>query len=184
MSYKGKEVCQGCGSPGTEKPRLDKNSLCYACHELMRAGSAAMVERSIEYTRVLLHVHAYYSSELNIAAHELMRSIDNPGGNVKATVSFKNCSGSNAYRYTIDSRLVAPIERLFKNIDDRYWKLKEELDKIPRKAAEEVERQRDVIFNEGVKYGKSLLARLNSGEITLGELDKNFSYLQSVKSND
>ena len=38
--YKGSSVCQGCGRPGSEAPRLSKKRLCPECANMIMMGVA------------------------------------------------------------------------------------------------------------------------------------------------
>lgn len=46
-----------------------------------------------------------------------------------------------------------------------------ERNRIPEQVEEQINKERNKIYNEGVAYGRNLLAQLNRGEIGLSEFD-------------
>ena len=51
--YKGKEPCQGCGKPGNERYRHDKNLLCTSCQKVFDKFKASEIEATtMTYVRV------------------------------------------------------------------------------------------------------------------------------------
>lgn len=57
-------------------------------------------------------------------------------------------------------------KKLCKTIEEAAYRLKYETNHYKEKLEEEFAKQKDEIFNEGVKHGRNLLMQLNNNEIT------------------
>lgn len=175
MSYNGKEICQGCNRPGTEKMRYTKTSLCEDCRTELIAGRTAVIESKIIYKGVFQHYHAYRS--INDCVHELLTALHNKSAKTLGVyTSLKHAFGGNGNNYKIDERFVEPLAKCFSKLDEESWKLYKERNALPELAKQEVQKEKDRIFNEGVEKGRSLLFQLNTGEISMTEFEQNLFY--------
>ena len=174
--YTGKEICQGCKKPGTEITRYTKTSLCSICEKALKLGLKAQVENNIKYIRIRQHLHAYYADIINPILHDLLKALDNPNAEFSGFDSIKHYFGDNCRTYTINKAFLKPIKDFCNQLENFYTEVKEEKEKIPKEAKEEVQKEKNKIFNDGIKKGRDLLIQLNAGEISIKDFEKSFVY--------
>jgi hypothetical protein len=180
--YEGKEKCQGCNKPGTEASRESKDSLCHSCFNYLELGKSKEIEIQNNYTYIAQFYHALVNIEfadgtLNTGLHEVLKSLDNPSAKTNDTIiGLIGRYYDNSFRVKIPSDLVEPIKNLFMKLDDIALKLRQDLESLPRLAAEEVYKEKDRIYNEGVSKGRDLLFQLNSGDLSLSDFEKTVHY--------
>lgn len=172
--YRGKEVCQGCGKPGSEIPRYVKTKLCTGCENVLKNGLSNIHNDNIEYVNVFQHYHAYRGKFLNRYLHVFLSAVNNP--NKKENSSIKNIKhsfGSNGERYTIESRLYEPLVKLFDELEKIMNDIEKQIYSIPESVKKETDKVWDEIYNKGVRKGRDLLFQLNNNEITPDEFSSN-----------
>ena len=185
MHYTGKEVCQGCQAPGSEKQRRNKNDLCYDCENLLNLGKVSQHNQSIKRTSIkaAFHLFAGHHGGLNKLFADLLESMSNPHEKCNSypvkTILDRDSSRTNGISYNIDSNVIEPLIAVAVEIDKLCWDMYRKERDLPKLAAEQVQIERDRIFNEGIAKGRELLQQLNSGLITLQDFDKNNHSYQS-----
>ena len=63
------------------------------------------------------------------------------------------------------------IKELLKDLKAEFEETMHERNRIPQQVEEQLNRERNKIYNEGVAYGRNLLAQLNRGEIGLRDFE-------------
>lgn len=179
--YDGKEPCPGCGKPGTEVPRQNKNGLCRECSEAVNLGRALIRERDLErnyyildeFQDALLTWYAVPLNKVDTALRKLLSTFSKFDSRYA-----KGCHGlSNVLTGKLDATtardlFVLPTEtyeaanELCCTLKDVCWELKDERNNMREQLMAEVREQKNAIYNEGVQHGRNLLMQLNSGEIT------------------
>lgn len=171
--YDGKEPCPGCGRPGTEKTRHKKEGLCYDCQDLLALGRQVRAEgvRETEYTTVTLRINACRNPEGYRAFHKFLTDIQNDAATPKGYVDLLPMFGNNERRYKIPSYLAKALKELFEALKGEFESTMHERNRIPSMVEEQLNRERNEIYNEGVAYGRNLLTQLNRGEIGLSDFE-------------
>jgi hypothetical protein len=171
--YVGKEICQGCGKPGTVVERWSKDSLCAKCKKEITLGRAKEVELQHNYTWLSQFYHALNSLEfndntLNHGLHDVLKSLDNKFAEHDSRISgYMKQYYDNSYSVTIPTELVKPIQELFLKLNERVKELKKEKESLRSFGQSEAFRCKNEIFQQGLEAGRNLLFQLNSGEITM-----------------
>lgn len=171
--YTGKETCQGCGRPGDEAPRSEKNKLCTQCKDELTIGRGVKRKKDIASgcAYVFQHYHAFRTTELNHLVHKILSALHNDNAETEGSiVNLKYSSGSNGKYYKIPLEAFEPLKEFFLAID----KAAEELapDNIAKAVKEATRNERNKIYNEGVEHGRNLLFALNDGTITPADFAK------------
>lgn len=181
--YTGKEICQGCKKTAKESPKIDKNSLCSSCNEIYKQGKAEITYKSIGYVSLRQFIHAYYDSVtwddkgyITDFMIEVIKGFDNPSATSEKVSALKNAFGDNCIYGTIPKPLYEPLKKLCLDLEKVIAKYRKDIEEIPSKAAKEVQKEKDRIYNEGIKKGQDLLFALNRGDITMSDFEKNLTY--------
>lgn len=176
--YKGKTPCQGCGKSGDIEHRRTKDSLCIECRKSLKRGQAIDAEsRVLKYTYISQWHHALtnYKDDdrvLNESLREFIKSIDNPKAEREnIEIGLVGQHYDNSYKATIPTVFIEPIKKLFYTLEGLMKELKDEKRDLFKQAKEEAQAQKDLIFREGVKYGKSLLIAMNNGDISMTDFE-------------
>ena len=181
--YQGKEVCQGCGKPGTEASRYSKDELCKSCSEILKLGLAKDFKDKEEYTSVSSWPTSLQSLDfgdhtLSDLLRGLLDGLHNPHaestGNLFHPFNPLNIHGSVFHK--IPTRVVEPMKEFFEKIQSVIKEIKQEKDGLPKMAKEAVQEEKNRIYNDGIEMGRSLLIQLNQGSITIGDFEKNLNY--------
>ncbi len=175
--YTGKEICQGCKKPGTEVPRVDKQSLCKSCNSLLRKGSAVEFEKSIEYTSVRDWVNGFSSIDsedmcLDALANSLFRALDNKHAEVSKHGDSDRSQPHGGVHYKIPTKVFEPLNLFLREINKKVREIRNIKIEAEKYARQAVEVEKDNIFNEGIAKGRDLLFSLNNGEITVEDFNK------------
>lgn len=173
--YKGKEKCQGCGKSGADRPRRERESLCKECDESIRAGRSIQHEAKMEYVSAFLHYNSF-EREVNDFAQELLGILHNENAKIDAYVDIASEWGNNGRRHNIEKSLVGPISGFFTKMDKKYKLLAKSIAALPDRARQEVEKERDEIYNKGIEKGKNLLFMLESGDISMNDFAERLKY--------
>jgi len=180
--YTGKEKCQGCKTPGTDKSRHSKNDLCDDCNRAFELGASKDFEKTQEYTGVSAwpncssldwddrSLSTFLFSFLEIMHNEAVETMG------REYHPFNGDNHLGAKHFKIPTKLIEPLKEFFKTVDDFVCKSKEEREAIPELAAKEVKKEKDRIYNEGIEKGRNLLFQLNEGSVTQEDFIKDHSY--------
>ena len=171
--YDGKEPCPGCGRPGTEKTRHKKDGLCYDCQDLLALGRQVKAEqgRETEYITVSLHINACRNPEGYRAFHKFLTDIKNDAAKAYGFIDILPTFGNNARNYKIPKYLAEAVKELLEALKGEFERTMHERNRIPEMVEEQLNRERNEIYNEGVAYGRNLLTQLNRGEIGLSDFE-------------
>ncbi len=181
--YQGKEICQGCSRPGTEKPRYSKDELCQDCKESIKLGRAKEVELNEKYTSVSswptnLPGIDFSDRTLSNLLSGLLKGLHNPYVNATNNL-FQPFNPHNIHgheNHKIPTRVVEPMTEFFDKIQTVIMEIREEKKGLPKMAQEAVQEEKDRIYNEGIEAGRNLLFQLNQGAITETDFAKKLTY--------
>jgi hypothetical protein len=189
--YSGKEVCQGCGKPGTKVSRYSKDELCQSCKDTLKLGLAKDVELKEEYTSVSSWPTALPSLDfgdrtLSDLLRGLLDGLHNPSAEATSHLHHPfnphNIHGSQ--HHTIPARVVEPMKEFFTKIQDLIREIKQEKEGLPKMAKDAIQEEKDRIYNEGVEKGRDLLFQLNQGSITQDDFAKKLTYKKQDGKTD
>lgn len=175
MYYQGKEPCQGCGMPGNQVSRPEKNRLCRACEAARTRGLSREHEDKLEYTMLIIHVHAWSDTEIGEKVVSMLREMHNENAETVSTEYIKRgigYEGSNVWRFNVDKRIAPAVQDILTTVNRRWYELKAEREEMQKEAVRLANRERTKIFNEGVQHGRQLLIQLNNGTISLTDFEK------------
>ena len=180
--YKGKEKCAGCGRTGEEKWRFSKDSLCHDCQDTLNIGRALVREKNLdrknynmdELMTAFMTWYAVPVPEIDAALRELLRTFSQfdtrySGGvsavQTKYLAGQAGC-GTSHDNFCLPTCTFEAARNLCKIIEKTSLDLKRDREHYKEELQEELAKQKDEIFNEGVKHGRNLLMQLNNNEIT------------------
>ena len=186
--YEGNAPCPGCGRPGSEKARDSKDSLCYDCINMLEIGHAICKERDLarnwyKMDDLRLADMTWYTIPINEVAYALKNLLKTFSQFDEKYASYKG----NYSEHLLAGRFEATTGRDTFVLPEVTFKAAQELCNSLKDACEqlnfdrnnyhselnlELAKQKDEIYNEGVKCGRNLLLQLNSGEITIDEFSK------------
>jgi hypothetical protein len=178
--YEGKEICQGCQKPGTEKPRQHRHGLCSGCNKTLRAGAEVLaIEKSDKAPRIMVrqHFHAFKSKSANDVAFALLSALNEPNAPYMRADTLKYTFGTNQF-YIVREDVFEALKPVMLKIDEELYKHEMEMCNMSYTVRDAVAAEKERIYNEGVQHGRNLLMQLNSGTLTLSDLDKNVAYTE------
>lgn len=180
--YEGSEPCPGCGTPGTRKPRIAKNQLCEDCAKALEIGKAIVKERNLDrnwyrlddITTAHITWYAVPIKEIEVALKALLETFSQFDSRY---ASYNNKYFGRMEPLTGHHDFVLPAvtyeaaKALTEKIIDFCWQLRREKEDMKKELEAELNTERNRIYNEGIAYGRNLLAQLNLGEITLSDFE-------------
>ena len=189
--YKGKQKCAGCGRTGEECPRFEKDGLCHDCAEKLQLGREVAAQLATEYSEVrfpelsTIHMTWYEIPFIQYAFKNFINRM------TEFSTKFASKYGKTALdnfvlgradcgtwydTFVVPTEAVEPLKELCHALQDKMLEVKMKEDNMRRDLMKELDMEREEIYNEGVKRGRNLLAQLNSGEITVRELNERQVY--------
>jgi hypothetical protein len=185
--YQGKEVCQGCGKPGSEQWRHEKNDLCGSCRENLNYGiekkkdDDPTVYKTVDakWYKLRFYNDGDVGRGLEDAFVSLLKSIDRPTMKSTGWVELFSHDAANgggaSHHFKITEQQADSIKAvcciLTKQQDD-YLKKMKDIEKEREAALSKVVRdERNRIFNEGIEKGRDLLFQMNEGQITMEDFN-------------
>ncbi len=179
--YKGKEICQGCKTSGEINPREVKDSLCKKCNEALKLGRSIEFENTTQYTRVKDWYHGFATIEfedklLDDLATDLLKSLDNKDAEASNSMDFPRSQPHGFVFYKIPTNIATSLKVFLTGLNGKIKEIRKSKEDAELYAKEAVKEERNKIYNEGVSKGRQLLVQLNSGEITLSDLEKKQNY--------
>lgn len=197
--YKGKQRCAGCGRTGEECPRFEKDGLCHDCAEKLRLGREVAAQLATEYSEVrfpelsTIHMTWYEIPFIQYAFKNFINRM------TEFSTKFASKYGKTALddfvlgradcgtwydTFVVPTEAVEPLKELCHALQDKMLEVKTKEDNMRRNLMKELDMEREEIYNEGVKHGRNLLAQLNSGEITVRELNERQVYKKTKEEQD
>jgi hypothetical protein len=180
--YKGKEKCAGCGRSGEEVWRFSKDSLCHDCQDTLNIGRALVREKNLDRKNynmdglmtAFMTWYAVPVPEIDKALRELLRTFSQFDTRYSGCVSALQTKflagqagcGTSHDNFCLPICTFEAARNLCKIIEKTSWDLKRDREHYKEELQEELAKQKDEIFNEGVKHGRNLLMQLNNNEIT------------------
>ncbi len=179
--YTGKEVCQGCNISGESQPRNSKNSLCDNCENNLLLGKELKSDfKPEDYTNVATTWYKleffnskHHGADIEKSFYALMdllnRNVPARGGRIELNQMEATTA---AKRVIMRKEYAIAIKSLVDVLQLQQADLRKNLADIELQRKEVIKNERNKIYAEGVDYGKSLLIRLNNGEITMTDFEK------------
>ena len=187
--YEGKQPCAGCGRTGEEVPRDKKDGLCRECAEAVKLGRMMIQERDLKRTYYRLdEFMATYMTWYTIPVPEIDRAVRNllrqfsqidfnhVCGKYDKSASFEMICGKMD-GITARDTFILPVavyeaaKELCTTVLEAARKLDEEKRNYRKELDAELAAQKNEIYNDGVAHGRNILSQLNSGEITVKDID-------------
>ncbi len=165
--YEGKEVCQGCGKTGAQKPRARYDSLCESCLNELIAGRHAKDIEVEPYTRV--NLQWYYFGEIHDFAVSIFEALHKKNASPNTRVDFIKGFGDGRNTYDIPTNLVAKLHDWLNDMQTQKANIKKEVSQM-------VASEKDAIYTKGVNDGRNLLFALNNGDITMNQFTEKLKY--------
>ena len=182
--YKGKEKCVGCGRTGEERWRVSKDSLCHECQDALAIGKALIEERGLQrgfykmddLMSAFMTWYAIPVPEIDAALRELLRTFSQFDSKYAVSNAVQDnylagqagC-GTSHDKFCLPRCTFDAAKKLCQIIKEASWNLKKDRENYRKELQEELDKQKDEIYNEGVKHGRNLLFQLNNNEITPNE---------------
>ena len=156
--YTGEAKCHGCGKSGSESTRLEKESLCYKCEDVLRKGKEyirLLEEDNCKYSlfRVFRSAFLWNSACFNEVS-ELLKSLDvgyNKANANKSDNDYYIGSYASGHTTVYLKETVAEKMKLF-------------IDAVKKELEEQLKR--------GQEEGTSLLVGLNEGSISMSRFEE------------
>ena len=179
--YDGPVPCAGCGRPGSLVSRLTKDSLCKDCQRQLELG--ALVEKDLtlvqfgsfeDFVHVELPQHFAYHGDITYAMVKFFKSFNCPSGlyasgGVQRLLHINYDYGSHVL--VLPKILVDAASELCQTIHEVGQKIAEQRRNLHSEAEQQLNEERNKIYNEGVAYGRKLLFQLNNDEISLKDFE-------------
>lgn len=184
--YEGPAPCPGCGRTGEQVARKAKDALCYDCEEQLRIGRAIARERQLERNFYRLEdlmtaQMTWYTipiREIEMKVCNLLRTFSafdmrHAGYTSKSNRQLAGRVDAVTARYNIVLPAVTyeAAKDLCEALKDACWDLKEQRRNYQKELDEQLDEQKNEIFNQGVARGRNLLLQLNRGEITIQQFE-------------
>lgn len=189
--YKGAKPCVGCGRTGEEHPRFSKDGLCNECLTKLNLGREMSEFYGMKFARVTLpelstvDMKWYEIPYIQSALQEFLESVsefsvrfaerhgEKPIDSFIVGYPGSSC-GSN--EFVIPTKSVQAARNLCKAFKEKMIELEVRERNMRADLKEELNKEREKIFNEGVRHGRNLLLQLNNGEISINDFYKNQPY--------
>lgn len=172
--YEGDKPCPGCGRPGKEIARVSKDGLCPQCKRLLEKARIAEIEPRA-YSRVLVTWYSFFYPPLNTAVDNFLQEISMEEAKCLPFEGQFHLGSKSAITakdtYYIPRFVAKPLEGLINALMEEGAKLRQLEWDLPKKAEEEVAKEKQRYFAEGVAHGRQLLIQLNRGEISLQDFN-------------
>lgn len=180
--YKGKEPCQGCGRPGTEMYRNTKDCLCPDCQAAIEIGRTIIKEKDLKRKHYQLEDlkmaqitwYVIPIGEIETALIKLLESFSQfdkryAPYNQEHFGRFEPLTGS--HKIVLPEITYNAAKELTEKIISFCWTLRKKEDNYKKELEEQLNNERNCIYNDGLAHGKKLLSQLNEGKITLEEFE-------------
>ena len=186
--YNGNAKCPGCGRPGTEIGRPNKDSLCWECENFIKVG-----RNVVDYYKLVRRVPVFPEhKQMCMTWYTIrIRAIDKAVEQLLRTMQVFDYTFCSSMKSINDSLLAGRFDAITsrdnysipsamidaaKNLCDVVRQVSEDLEDKERSYEKDLEyilkqREKD-IYKEGIKEGANLLISLNRGEITPEEINK------------
>lgn len=187
--YEGKQPCAGCGRTGEEVPRGKKDGLCRECAEAVKLGRMMIQERDLkrtyyrldEFMATYMTWHTIPVPEIDRAVRNLLRQFsqfdsNHVCGKYDKSASYEMICGKMD-AITARDTFILPVaiyeaaKELCTTVLEAARKLDEEKRNYRKELDAELAAQKNEIYNDGVAHGRNILSQLNSGEITVKDID-------------
>lgn len=185
--YQGEKPCPGCGRPGSEVVRDRIDCLCDDCKHALEIGKAFIKEKNLDQHYYKLDdlrfgeitLYTIGINEVEWALIDLLSRFSPLGikyasrrGHWKENMLVGEPQGTtSSHKVALPVELFESAKNLSQKLKDVCWQLRRDRDNYQKELDEQLAAQKNEIFNEGVAYGRNLLAQLNRGEIALSDFE-------------
>lgn len=178
--YDGPVPCQGCGRPTTLVTRLTRDCLCKDCQRRMELG--AQVEKDLtltefgtieEFVHTMLPHRFTWNSRIEYAMVDFFRAFNCPSGLYSSGQHrlLKINYDYNTHHIVLPKFLVDAASALCQVFHEEGNNVEEQRRNLRSEAQQQLNDERNRIYNEGVAYGRKLLFQLNNNEVSLKEFE-------------
>ena len=178
--YDGPVPCPGCGRPGSLVTRLTRDRLCRDCQRRLELGT--LVEKDLtltefgtfeEFVHAMLPGHFAWNSKIEYAMIKFFKAFNCPSGLYSSGQErlLKINYDYNTHHIVLPDFLVNAASALCQTFHEEGNKIEEQRRNLHSEAEQQLNEERNKIYNEGVAYGRKLLFQLNNGEISLKEFE-------------
>lgn len=178
--YDGSAPCPGCGRPGSIVSRLTKDSLCRDCQRRLELGT--LVEKDLtvsEFGLIKEFVHAIlpnrftWNSKIECAMVDFFRAFNCPSVSYSSGMErlLKINYDYNTHHIVLPDFLVNAASALCQTFHEEGNKIEEQRRNLHSEAMQQLNDERNKIYNEGVAHGRKLLFQLNNNEISLKDFE-------------
>lgn len=178
--YDGPVSCQGCGRPGSLEVRRTRDCLCGDCQRRLELGTLVEKDMTLtEYGSIEEFVHTMlphrftWNSRIEYAMVDFFRSFNCPSGLYSSGQHrlLKINYDCNTHHITLPKFLVDAASSLCQTFHEEGNNVEEQRRNLRSEAEQQLNEERNKIYNEGVAYGRKLLFHLNNGDIALKEFE-------------
>lgn len=178
--YDGQAPCLGCGRPGTLASRLTKDCLCKDCQRRLELGT--LIEKDFtltqfgtleEFVIAMLPGKVTWNDNIEHALVKFFKAFNCPSGIYAhgmqrlLNIHFDYSS----HNFVIPKFLFDAASNLCQTFHKEGEKIAEQRRNLRSEAEQQLNDERNKIYNEGVAYGRKLLFQLNNNEISLKEFE-------------
>ena len=186
----------GCGITGEENPRYSRDCLCYECSKQLKLGREVYNFYKGERTSItipeLSRVQAqwYKIPEFQEKLVAFFKAISDfsldfaniPGNKpADAFIIGEPGTGTGSEKFTIPTKALEAAKSLCQSLEETAWQIYNEKRDMKKEMMKELDKEREIIYNEGIKHGRNLLRQLNNGEIGENDFLKEYHYTKGGK---
>lgn len=179
--YDGSAPCPGCGRPGSIVSRLTKDSLCRDCQRRLELGTLAEKDMTVttfgtikDFVNIGLSRNFALNSNIEYAMVKFFNAFNSPSS-LYATNSGQRLLKINfdysARNIVLPKFLLDAASELCQTFHEEGSKIAEQRRNLRSEAEQQLNDERNKIYNEGVAHGRKLLFQLNNNEISLKDFE-------------
>ncbi len=181
LKYEGKQPCAGCGKSGEDKPRASKDELCEDCKTHIIIGRELKKDlrdkdyilASAQWYKLEFYNSKIGGEEISQAFNKLFDLLERPGLPWYDRIELVKREGVTSCRSMVmRTDYALAIKALVDALQKQQSAYRKGMEQIEKDRADVIKKTKNKLFNDGVKYGRSLLVQLNKGEITLADFEK------------
>lgn len=169
--YKGKEVCQGCKTPGAIKHRFSKTDLCRDCKSLLKLGKGELKAKELDYVTFRFVWYYFRDKALDSLVRDFFKSLHNPDVETYEKVTGFEGSGTTHHElYTVPRQSYEGMREFALKMRDYVDDLTKRENAIEPNAEKLIQQKFDEVYNKGIERGRNLLLSLAANDVTISDL--------------
>lgn len=181
LKYTGPAPCAGCSIPGTEVPRTGKDNLCQKCKELLILGRELQKDfkekdymmACVTWYKLEFYNSKHGGSDIDSAFHKIFRLLHRRGLDYHNSINLTKIEATTHHEnYVMRTEYANAFKELIDALATQQNMLRDEFKEVEKLKEQVVKKERNKIYNQGLKDGRNLLLQLNKGQITLEDFEK------------